>query len=87
MRPAAPAPNPGRPETAARSSAEPRIQVHGIRYASSAPERVVTLAVDGSAPITLHQGESTGDLEIQLILPDAVYVRRGGHVWMVSRDR
>ena len=85
--PAPPAPNAARPETAARSSGEPRVQVSGIRYASSAPERVVTLAVDGGSPVTLHQGESTGDLEVQLILPDAVYVRRGGHVWMVSRDR
>ena len=86
-RPAAPVPNPDRPAGAVRSSGEPRIQVHGIRYSSTAPERVVTLAVDGGTPITLHQGESMGDLEIQLILPDAVYVRQGGRVWMVSRDR
>ena len=39
---AAPSPSPGRPEATARSPGEPRIQVHGIRYSSSAPERVVT---------------------------------------------
>ena len=58
----------------------------GIRYSSSPTERAVTLEVDGGSPVTLHQGESAGELEVQLILPDGVYVRRGGHVWMVSAD-
>ena len=70
-----------------RAGNEPRIQVGAIRYSQAPPERTVTLAIDGGTPLTLHQGESTGDLEVQLILPDGVYVRRGGHVWMVSADR
>ena len=70
-----------------RAGNEPRIQVGAIRYSQAPPERTVALAIDGGTPLTLHQGESTGDLEVQLILPDGVYVRRGGHVWMVSADR
>ncbi len=86
VRPAAPAPSVARPEPPLRSAGEPRIQVSGIRYSSSPPERAVTLEVDGGSPVTLHQGESMGELEVQLILPDGVYVRRGGHVWMLSAD-
>ena len=86
VRPAAPAPSVARPEPPLRSAGEPRIQVRGIRYSSSPTERAVTLEVDGGSPVTLHQGESAGELEVQLILPDGVYVRRGGHVWMVSAD-
>ena len=86
VRPAAPAPSVARPEPPLRSAGEPRIQVSGIRYSSSPAERAVTLEVDGGSPVTLHQGESMGELEVQLILPDGVYVRRGGHVWMLSAD-
>ena len=82
-----PAATPRRTEPAVRAGNEPRIQVGAIRYSQAPPERTVTLAIDGGTPLTLHQGESTGDLEVQLILPDGVYVRRGGHVWMVSADR
>ena len=84
--PAAVPPTPAVPHRAEppRSGTEPRIQIAGIRYSDAPTERTVMLAIDGDPPLTLHQGESTGDLEVQLILPDAIYVQRGGRVWMVS---
>ena len=45
------------------------------------------LAIDGAAPVRLRQGEAVGGIEVQLILPGAVYVRRGGDVFAVGDVR
>ena len=62
---------------------EPREQIRlgleSIRYVAPPAERTVTLRIDG-APVTLHQGESAGGIEVQLIMREGVYVRQAGDV-------
>jgi hypothetical protein len=59
------------------------IAVRSIRYASVPGQRSVTLQIGGSTT-TLREGQSVGDLEILLIMPDAVYVRQGTDVIMLT---
>jgi hypothetical protein len=62
---------------------EPREQIRlgleSIHYVAPPAERTVTLRIDG-APVTLHQGESAGGIEVQLIMREGVYVRQAGDV-------
>jgi hypothetical protein len=56
------------------------IEVASVRYSPVGSRSTVTLSVDGAAPITLRQGETVNGLEIQLILPEMVYLQQGGNV-------
>ncbi len=56
-----------------------RLGLESIRYVAPPAERTVTLRIDG-APVTLHQGESAGGIEVQLIMREGVYVRQAGDV-------
>jgi hypothetical protein len=47
----------------------------------------VALAIDGAPSVILRQGESAGGVEVQLILPGAVYVRRGPDVFALGTVR
>jgi hypothetical protein len=58
--------------------------VAALAYADNRGERVVSVAVDGGTPVTLHEGESADGIEVQLILPDRVYVRHGSNVFAVD---
>src|SRR4029450_7250277 len=64
--------------------AEPRPAVgpaggpRSVWYSDDAGQRTVTLSIDGHAPVRLRQGDVKNGVEVQLILPEAVYVRRGG---------
>jgi hypothetical protein len=60
------------------------VRVRSIGYSAAEGKRTVTLAVDGGSAVTLHQGESAGGVEVQLILPEAVYVRRGADVFALG---
>jgi hypothetical protein len=60
------------------------VRVRSIGYSPAEGKRTVTLAVDGGNAVTLHQGESAGGVEVQLILPEAVYVRRGADVFALG---
>ncbi len=62
------------------------IQVQSIRYTPDSTKRTVTLRIGGTAE-TLHEGESARDVEVQLILPDMVYVRQGGNVFAIAGSR
>jgi hypothetical protein len=64
----------------------PRVRVQSIAFARSAAERTVTLAVDGH-PVSMRQGESAHGIEVQLILPDSVYVREGASVFALTPGR
>lgn len=81
--------SPATARTAASQDAPPvaadsgDIAVRSIRYASVPSQRSVTLQI-GSSTTTLREGQSVGDLEIQLIMPDAVYVRQGTDVIMLT---
>jgi hypothetical protein len=60
------------------------VRVQSIGYSPAEGKRTVTLAVDGGSAVTLHQGESAGGVDVQLILPEAVYVRRGADVFALG---
>jgi hypothetical protein len=76
---------------AAASSGEPWtemvLRLESIRYATAPAERTATLRIDGAPPVTLRQGESASGLEVQLILPKAVYVRLGADVFALGDPR
>jgi hypothetical protein len=79
------------PKTAARAASsvpgEPQVQVKSIAYSSLPAQRTVTLQVQGASAATLHEGESVNGMEVQLILPDAVYLRHGASVFAVGAVR
>jgi len=63
------------------------VHLESIRYGAGPGERTATLAIDGAPPVTLRQGESAGDVEVQLVMPQAVYVRRGADVFALGTVR
>ena len=63
------------------------VHLESIRYGAGQAERAATLVIDGATPVTLRQGESAGDVEVQLVLPQSVYVRRGGEVFALGELR
>jgi hypothetical protein len=79
------------PKTTARTTApapgEPQVQVKSIVYSSLPAQRTVTLQVEGASARTLHEGESLNGMEVQLIVPDAVYLRHGASVFAVGAAR
>jgi len=79
--------NPGRAAGTRGSSgwtpAGVRVEVTAIDYAENAGERTAALRI-GGRPVTLHQGESVSGLEVQLILPKAVYLRSGRDIFAVD---
>lgn len=74
-------------ETPPRSPGQSGLRLESIAYATAAGERSVTLAIDGAPPVVLRQGESASGIEVQLILPDAVYVRNGTDVFALGAVR
>ena len=72
---------------ASDTPAESTLRVESIRYAEAPGERTVALAIDGAPSVSLRQGESAGGVEVQLILPGAVYVRRGPDVFALGTVR
>jgi type II secretory pathway component PulC len=55
---------------------------------SSVPERrTVALVVNGGSMVTLHEGESAGEIEVERIKPDGVQLRHRGRSFTVrARD-
>src|SRR5262249_21296327 len=65
----------------------PRVQLSSLLFSPSAERRSVALAIDGGGLQTLHEGESSGGLEVVRILPDRVDVRWEGEAFTVrARD-
>jgi hypothetical protein len=77
------------PSTVGRVAAPPSrpsnsgVRVDSIHYTESATKRTVTLLI-GTDVVTLHEGESAGGVEVQLILPDVVYIRNGGSIYAIA---
>jgi len=67
--------------------ADSTLRLESIHYAEAPGERSVALAIDGAPSVSLRQGESVGGVEVQLILPAAVYVRRGPDVFALGTVR
>jgi hypothetical protein len=64
-----------------------RVEVKSIAYSPVAAQRTVTLRMEGASNMTLHEGEAVNGVEVQLILPDSVYLRRGGTVFAIGASR
>ncbi|HZP40259.1 MAG TPA: hypothetical protein VFD84_01965 [Candidatus Binatia bacterium] len=73
----APAPPPG----------EPHVRLRSLVYAADPDERVVTLSINHGSPVTLHEGEGAGGVEVGLIMRDAVYLRHRGNIFAVHLRR
>ena len=78
-----PAPSPG---AASPASDDSIVVVSSISYSPDSPRRSVTLRVGGTLA-TLREGQSMHGVEVQLILPGSVYVRRGGDVVVLEPER
>ncbi len=76
------------PAEAAAASApiagEPGVEVKSFAYSPDPAKRVVTLRLEGTRVVKLREGESAGGFEVQLIAPDAVYLRHGASVFAVG---
>jgi hypothetical protein len=65
----------------------PKVQLSFLLFSGSADRRSVALSIDGSGLETLHEGESSGGLEVVRILPDRVDLRWQGEPFTVrARD-
>ena len=69
------------------SGGVPRIHVRSIAYSHDVAKRTVTLQIDDGALTKLHQGESVGGVEVQLILEEAIFVRYGGNIVSIALSR
>jgi len=78
-----PAPSPGAASPAQDDSI---VAVSSISYSPDSRRRSVTMRVGGTLA-TLREGQSMHGVEVQLILRDAVYVRRGGEVVVLEPER
>ncbi|HWP64943.1 MAG TPA: hypothetical protein VNO26_03400, partial [Candidatus Limnocylindria bacterium] len=70
----------------ARAAGRGDVRLESLAFSSHVGQRTVTLLVDGRRA-TLHQGESLGGVEVQLIMADGAYLRRGGDVFFVGKPR
>lgn len=70
--------------TPSRPAAGGPVVVESVGVGPTGQERTVALAINGAKAVTLRQGESAGGYEVQLILPDAVYLRHGGNVFALD---
>ena len=78
-----PAPSPGAASPAQDDSI---VAVSSITYSPDSRRRSVTMRVGGTLA-TLREGQSMHGVEVQLILRDSVYVRRGGEVVVLEPER
>jgi hypothetical protein len=63
-----------------------QVAVEGISYSAAAGERVATLRIHGRR-VTLRQREAVDGIEVQLIMPNGVYVQRGSEVYLLPLTR
>ena len=74
-------------DTETPASAPGQLEVAAIDYSPDAARRAVTLRLNGASVVTLREHESAHGIEVQLIQPDGVYVRRGAEVFMLAPRR
>ena len=68
------------------SATSGQVAVESIRYAANALERVATMRIGGRR-VTLRQRESVDGIEVQLIMPNGVYLQRGSEVYLIPYTR
>ena len=81
--PQAPAQPPGAASPAQDDSV---VAVSAISYSPDVGRRRVTMRVGGTL-VTLREGQSARGVEVQLILPGSVYVRRGAEITVLEPER
>jgi hypothetical protein len=59
------------------------VRVNLLVYSSAPERRSVALTFDGWRLVTLHEGESANDVEVERILADRVVLRHAGRVFSV----
>jgi hypothetical protein len=65
----------------------PRIRVSFLAYSPAPERRSVSLSIDDATMVTLHEGESSGGIEVATILTDRVQLRHQGRLFTVlARD-
>ena len=84
--PAAPAAARPPAPAAGAASAGADVAVTSISYSADGRRRSVTMRVDGQLA-TLREGQSAHGVEVQLILPAEVYVRRGADIVVLEPER
>ena len=75
---------PARPGAISATPAD--VAVTSISYSADGRRRSVTMRVDGQLA-TLREGQSAHGVEVQLILPAEVYVRRGADIVVLEPER
>ena len=63
-----------------------QVAVEKIAYSENAAERVVTMRFKGRR-VTLRQREAIDGIEVQLILPNGVYVQKGTETYLLPLSR
>ena len=63
------------------------LRVESITYSRDLAERAVSVRINDAQTVTLREGESADGVEVQLILPNTVYLRQGGSVFAVDVAR
>ena len=69
-----------------QSSSGGQVAVESIAYAANAAERTATMRFHGRR-VTVRQRESVDGIEVQLIMPNAVYVQHGSEVYLLPLTR
>jgi hypothetical protein len=87
----APAPPPAVAATEPADAAPParsggQVAVEAISYAAEPGQRVATMRVHGKR-VTLRQRDTVDGIEVQLIMPNGVYVQRGSEVYLLPISR
>ena len=68
------------------SSSGGQVAVEKIAYSENAAERVVTMRFKGRR-VTLRQREAVDGIEVQLIMPNGVYLQRGTETYLLPLSR
>ncbi len=63
-----------------------QVAVEAISYGADPGQRVATMRVHGKR-VTLRQREAVDGIEVQLIMPNGVYVQRGSEVYLLPLSR
>jgi hypothetical protein len=79
-------PGPADDEPPPARSSGGQVAVESVAYAADAGARVATIRYHGRR-VTLRQRETVGDIEVQLIMPNGVYVQRGGETFLLPVSR
>ena len=64
----------------------PPVAINVLVYSRVPSHRTVTLTVGTSGMMTLHEGETTGEVVVERIFPDHVELRHQGRVFAVKTN-